>query len=131
MGGDFIDNSIFAALADQRFDLLAFLGAHIVFCKDIADFINADSNRRFIVRRAVNAQQVFQHKGGHVCAALEHGGQILAHDFSRKAAYNFLVQGVHGRSSSIIKSPFGFFYSCRRQDRLAAEPVTAFFLFRR
>ena len=114
MGGHLVDDRILAPLTDHGFDLLALLRAHVILRKDPANLGDAIGNRRFVVRRTVHAQQILQHKGRHICAALEHRRQILPDDLPGEYIHNFPIQCVHVSSSSIFKSSPVLFDSRRR-----------------
>ncbi len=94
-GADLVDDGVFPALADERFHLFAFFRADIVFRENFADFFHALGDGRFIVGRAIHAEQIFQHEGRHVRAAAKQRRQILSDDLSRKHLVDLSIQCVH------------------------------------
>ena len=95
LGRDLVDDGKTAQLTDLGLNALGLVGTHVVISEDPADTIQALCHGFLVIGRAVHAQQVLQHKGGHVGAALHKGRQVLAHDLAAKVLEQLTVQPVH------------------------------------
>ena len=80
--GHLVDDRVGAQLPDFRFDDLGLVRAHVVVQKNAADALEAALHGHGVVGGAVHAQQVLQHEGGHVGAALHEGREVFAHDLA-------------------------------------------------
>ena len=94
-GRHLVDDGKTTQLANLGLNALGLIGTHVVISEDPADAIQALCHGFLVIGRAVHAQQVLQHKGGHVGAALHKGRQVLAHDLAAKVLEQLTVQPVH------------------------------------
>ena len=95
LGRHLIDDGKAAQFADLGLNALGLVGAHVIIGEDPADALQTLCHGILVVGRAVHAQQVLKHKGGHVGAALHKSRQVLAHDLASKVLEQFAVQSVH------------------------------------
>ena len=95
LGRHLIDDGKAAQFANLGLNALGLVGTHVIISEDPADAIQALCHGFLVIGRAVHAQQVLQHKGGHVGAALHKGRQVLAHDLASKVLEQFAVQPIH------------------------------------
>ena len=95
LGRHLVDDGKTPQLANLGFNALGLIGAHVVIGEDSADAVQALRHGLLVVGRAVHAQQVLQHKGGYVGAALHKGRQVLAHDLAAKVLEQLTVQAIH------------------------------------
>ena len=95
LGRHLIDDGKAAQFANLGLNALGLVGTHVVIGEDPADAVQALCHGFLIIGRAVHAQQVLQHKGWHIGAALHKGRQVLAHDLASKVLEQLAVQPVH------------------------------------
>ena len=95
LGRHLVDDGKTAQLTDLGLNALGLVGTHVVIGENPADAIQALCHGFLVIGRAVHAQQVLQHKGGHVGTALHKGRQVLAHDLAAKVLEQFAVQYIH------------------------------------
>ena len=95
LGRDLVDDGKTAQLTDLGLNALGLVGTHVVIGENPADAIQALCHGFLVIGRAVHTQQILQHKGGHVGAALHKGRQVLAHDLASKVLEQFAIKPVH------------------------------------
>ena len=95
LGRHLIDDGKAAQFANLGLNALGLVGTHVVIGEDPADAVQALCHGFLIIGRAVHAQQVLQHKGWHIGAALHKGRQVLAHDLASKVLEQLAVQPIH------------------------------------
>ena len=104
-----VDDLVGALLADQRLDLLGFVGAHEVLGEDALHRLQALRDDLLVLGRAVVAEQVLQHEDRDVRALLHQLREVLANDLSREVLVQQRVQvadaPVPGLSEVIVKAP--------------------------
>ena len=83
---ELVDDGVLPKLANLGLDALGLVGAHVVFGKDLANTLKTLFHAFFVVGGTVHAQQILEHKRGHVGAALHKGRKVLAHDLAAKVA---------------------------------------------
>ena len=91
---DLVDDGVLAQLPDLGLDDLGLVGTHVVLGQDLADALHTLLHHLVVIGGAVHAQQVLEHEGGHVGAALHKGRQVL-HDLAAKVLEQLTVQPVH------------------------------------
>ena len=87
-----VDDLVGAALTYQRFNLLGFIRADIVFSQHRFDVLQTLRDDFCIIRGTVHAQQVLKHVDGYICPFLDELGQILAYNTPGKVLVQQMIE---------------------------------------
>ena len=78
--GDPVDDLVRALLPDLRLNEFGLVTVDVVAVDNVTHLLDAAPDEVLVVGRAVLAEEILQHVGGHYGVVLHQLGQVLAHD---------------------------------------------------
>ena len=105
-----VDKGVFALLFDSALGFHELVGPDVVFGQRVVDDLQAHLDGHFIRRRAVLAQQKFEHEDRHVGSDLHLADEVFADHFAVKSHGQFLVQSVQRNRNRFCHGSAVFIY---------------------